>query len=314
MTQIPEGANTVHGEGADLKKAILAAAGELGIEVDKVGYKLDMDHFRGAGGRSSVKVIAWASDEGDAADPQKLRSLGEPRPGGDDDGGRERRDRGDRRDRRDRGERRDRGDRGDRRDRKDRRDRGERRERRELRGAEEGTTEASDLAASWLTGLLGFMDLEGTVTGTGSEERVHLAVQVNKAGRLIGRRGATLSAIRHMLKLALAKYGELVIDVDVADERGERNREERPPRRGREGRRSNEMDEETLKTLAQKAAARALETGKVITINPELNSYARRLVHMTVAEIEGVQSRSEEREDGTKVVQVLSEGADEDAS
>ena len=101
MTQIPEGANTVHGEGADLKKAILAAAGELGIEVDKVGYKLDMDHFRGAGGRSSVKVIAWASDEGDAADPQKLRSLGEPRPGGDDNGGRERRDRGDRRDRRD---------------------------------------------------------------------------------------------------------------------------------------------------------------------------------------------------------------------
>ena len=34
MSQIPEGANTVHGEGPDLKKAILAAAGELGIEAD----------------------------------------------------------------------------------------------------------------------------------------------------------------------------------------------------------------------------------------------------------------------------------------
>ena len=89
---------------------------------------------------------------------------------------------------------------------------------------------------------------------------------------------------------------------------------ERKPRSRRDrggdrdsGSRERRYPEEKIKALARRAAEKALETGKTITINLELNSYDRRLVHVEVAEVDGVVSNSEEREDGTKVIQVAPE-------
>ena len=66
-----------------------------------------------------------------------------------------------------------------------------------LKGPEEGTTEASEFAQEWFTTLLGYMDIEGEIVATGSDERVHIRVDAKeRAGRLIGRRGATLASIR----------------------------------------------------------------------------------------------------------------------
>jgi len=56
--------------------------------------------------------------------------------------------------------------------------------------------------------------------------------------------------------------------------------------------------------LAQRAAEKAIETQRSVTINLELNSYGRRIVHVTIADIDGVSTTSEER-DGVKVVQVV---------
>jgi len=177
------------------------------------------------------------------------------------------------------------------------------------------------------------MDVTGAITGTGSDERIHLSVKVDKAGRIIGKRGATLGAIRHLLSIAIRQaYGELTIDVDIDDDRPREARPDRDSddrggrkrgrgrgrgrdRRGGGGEESGRYPEEKLQALATRAAEKARETGQTITINLELNSYDRRIVHLTVAEIEGVQSQSEEREamdgDGnevvTKFVQVLPE-------
>jgi len=172
------------------------------------------------------------------------------------------------------------------------------------------------------------MDVEGEITGTGSDERIHLSVKANKAGRIIGKRGATLGAIRHLLSIAIKNaYGELTIDVDIDDDRPRESRSDRDQddrgrgrNRGRgRGRRGGEESgrypEEKLKALATRAAEKARETGQTITINLELNSYDRRIVHMAVSEIEGVGSQSEERSapdaDGkdviTKFIQVLPE-------
>jgi predicted RNA-binding protein YlqC (UPF0109 family) len=164
------------------------------------------------------------------------------------------------------------------------------------------------------------MDLKGEVTATGDDDRVHLRVKVDKAGRLIGRRGATLGAIRHLLGCALAnKFGELVVDVDVADDRDDR--EPRSKDRGRDRgrsrdrgrgdrdgkrddrrrggrRRSSEKGrypEEKLQALARRAATKARESGQTINIKLELNSYDRRVVHVEISEIDGVDSQSEER-------------------
>ena len=68
MNEIPEGKQTVTGEGRDLLSAIESAAQALGVEAAKVGYKLDMAHFRSQSGgmvaKQTVRVIGWV-DESD---------------------------------------------------------------------------------------------------------------------------------------------------------------------------------------------------------------------------------------------------------
>ena len=365
MSDISEGVNSVFGEARDLQGAIAHAAEQLGMDVSRVKHKLDMNHFRNEAGRpvprDTVRVVAWAMTEEEAAAMPASRPVDLRR----DDRGERRDDRG--------GERREvRGEgRGDgRRESRDRRD--DRRPRRDsertsdsletskdsgadhgsgegsesggrepMRGAEAGTTEASDFAQAWFQTLLQFMDVIGTVTGTGSSERVHLHVTADKAGRVVGKRGSTLGSIRHILRLALElKFGALALDVHVADDRPreDRPREDRPredrrddrPRqdsrpegrdrggRDRGGRdrggRSSESSgegggrypEPKLRELARRAAEKAVQTGKTITIQLDLNSYDRRIVHMEIADIDGVNSRSEEK-NGAKYIQVIPE-------
>lgn len=224
-----------------------------------------------------------------------------------------------------------------------------------LRGAEAGPTPASDFAQTWFLGLLGQMGVEGTVVGTGAGERVHLAVKADRAGRIVGKRGATLGSIRHLLTVALeTAFPDLaaagfVVDVDVGDDRPAEQRAPREERRdgfrggdrgdrgdggdrggrgdrrggrgdrgdrrgGRDGRDRSDDErgrypQEKLEALARRAAEKAVETGQTITINVELNSFDRRIVHLTVGEIAGVRSQSEERPgaDGrvVKYVQII---------
>lgn len=330
MTQVPEGIETTVGEGVDLRSAIVAVAEALSVEENMVHYKLDLAHFRSESGTSkpvrSVKIIGWAGEE-----PRKDYSP-KPDPSSESDGDRRQsRDRDDRRGGRDRDDRRGGRDRDDRRgknrdDRRGGRDRDDRRGKnrddrggrdrddrggRGLKGPEEGTTEASDFAQEWLGKLMEYMEIDGEVVATGSDERVHLRVSAKeRAGRLIGRRGATLASIRQILALALEKHGELTIDVDVEDNRsdgGERKQRDDRGGRDRDDRKDDRgprYSDDKLQALAKRAAEKAVETERAVTINLDLNSYGRRVVHLAIAEIEGVSSASEER-DGRKVVQVI---------
>jgi predicted RNA-binding protein Jag len=174
---------------------------------------------------------------------------------------------------------------------------------------------------------------------------VHLSVGAERAGRIIGKRGATLRAIRFFLRSALEKYGDPELDVDVEDprpreerpeaerreprgdrgDRGDRDRGGRGRDRGGRGRdrggRDRDRDRDRgpapdrekgehppdkLRALARRAAEKARETGKTITINLELNSYDRRIIHLEISDIDGVKSQSEER-DGKKFIQVIPE-------
>ncbi len=78
--------------------------------------------------------------------------------------------------------------------------------------------------------------------------------------------------------------------------RDDRPRDDRPrgPRddRGDRGDRPRRNDGEALKSLARKLASKVRETGEPEVIRRELNSFDRRLVHLEVADIEGVASRS----------------------
>ena len=297
---IPEGVDTITVEGRDLKLAVAGAAEQLGLHPAQVDYKLDMSHFRSPTGaslaRSTVKIVAWGSGRA-VPDPEEENAAKKARAE------RSARDESDEHDEQ-KGE--------DTRRRRPRKGRdGDRPSPREaskpdtLRGAEEGTTEASDFAQQWFESLLERMDVKGTITGTGSDERVHLLVKADHAGRIVGKRGATLGAIRHLLDLALEnKFGKLTIDVDVDDNRPPEKREPRTERRSdrdRGGRSRNRRSdagrypESKLRALARRAAEKAAESGQTITIKLELNSFDRRIVHLEVSDIDGVESHSEER-------------------
>jgi predicted RNA-binding protein Jag len=317
MSSIPEGAQTASGEGPDLKSAVTEAAKTLGLSPAEVEYKLDMSHFRSAAGmpmsRSTVKVVAWSRPEGAAAAPapapRPAAAPAEPRPP---------------------------------------------REAPAPRPAREpvgpgAKTPASEFAEGWFRMLLTSMDVVGTVEATEADGHIHLAITADKAGRIIGRRGVTLSAIRHLLKLALSSHGDFVIDVDIpdardgdgprpereprGDDRGPRRddrgpradgprRDDRGPRRDDRGPRrddrrpddgpKSEYPEEKLVAIAKRAAEKVVETGRPVTINLVLNSYDRRIVHVTVQDLDGVESQSVLK-DGKKYIQVLPTGSADNA-
>ncbi|MBX2797239.1 MAG: KH domain-containing protein [Myxococcales bacterium] len=319
---IPEGATTVEAEGRDLSKAIAGAAEELGLHPEQVDYKVDLSHFRSSTGvsvaRTTVRIVAWESGRPapseDAAEtkkevkskPKRDRERDRDRDRDEDNGERKKRKRKPRKDDADE-------------DAEAAPDRSESEDGKpeQLRGAEEGSTEASDFAQAWFEKLLELMSVEGKVSGSGNEERVHLAIDAERAGRIVGKRGATLGAIRHLLGLALErKFGDLTVDVDVGDARGERKpRRERSRGRGERGRRDRGRDrakgrypEDKLRALARRGAEKAVETGKTYTINLELNAYDRRVVHLEISEIDGVDSQSEQREENgrtMKFVQII---------
>jgi predicted RNA-binding protein Jag len=163
---------------------------------------------------------------------------------------------------------------------------------------------------AWVEELLGLMDLEGEVKGGGDEEVVALEIDIKeRAGRFIGRRGSTLSSIRHLLHVAIAgKFGDRRLEITIPDSRSERPS---PPPSDRDDRRRSRsggggggggserprLSEEKLQALARRASERALETGQPVTIKVPLNSYDRRVIHMEISQIEGVESQSVDRPD-----------------
>ncbi len=337
---VPDGVEPLAIEGRDLKMAIAGAAEALGVHPGQVDYKLDLSHFRSVGGvsvaRTTVKILAWGSDRPSPADDAGSSGDSEQVADRREEEEVEAREESEKPKRK-------------RRPRKPKgasdesengvgeapasREDGEKRPPRDEPhgGAEEGQTEASRYAQEWFEQLLEHMDVDGTVTGTGNESRVHLAIDAERAGRIVGKRGATLGAIRHLLGLALShRFGELTVDVDVGDdrprekkpkrdhgERGERGeRGDRDRGRGRERSRGRDRDgqggpakgkypEEKLRALARRGAEKALEAGRTFTINLPLNSYDRRVVHLEISEIDGVDSQSEEREQDGRIVKFV---------
>ena len=260
---IPE--NHIVAEGRSLRGAIEAAAAALGVSPALVEHTIDMAHFRsstGLGvGAETVKIFAWARD----------------------------------------------------------------------------TTALAPLLAgeAWMRDLLAAMGRVATVRSELRGEGVVLHVDAGAEGRfLVGRGGATLRAIQHLLEVSVgSKFEGARFRIDVArseedgaeaapreerrvevrsdggggrdrdarggggrdrDDRrgGGRDRGGRDDRRGggRDDRRGS--DESELRKLAHRLALSVKETGAPEMIRRELNGFERRIVHVEVAEIPGVKTRS----------------------
>jgi spoIIIJ-associated protein len=150
----------------------------------------------------------------------------------------------------------------------------------ELTEAERGVLEE---AKSVLEELLRLMDLEGTVEIGVGTETAKLNVTGSDLGVLIGRRGEKLASLQHLVNLIVAKkegqYNRIAIDVE--NYRGRR--------------------EEQLRDVAERAAKRVIQSGKIIQLEP-MPAIERRIVHLALVENPKIRTQSVGVEPNRRIV------------
>lgn len=147
-----------------------------------------------------------------------------------------------------------------------------------------------------LAGLLERMAIPAEVVVTDGEDRVVLEVQCSAEDdlqRVIGRRGQVVDALQHLVGKMLVKSrgearGEGRGKPIVVDAGGYRQRHI-----------------ERLEGLAARMAEKAQASGQPVELSP-MPAYDRRIIHMALAEVEGVETRSEGEGDLRHVVVVPS--------
>lgn len=143
--------------------------------------------------------------------------------------------------------------------------------------------DARDDALDFLEGLLDAMEADGDVSADILEDgSVAASITGGDGGLLIGSRGQTLEAIQELLRTVVQRQAQTRVRITL-DVEGYRERRR-----------------EAVKRLAEQAAERAIEEGEV-ELEP-MNAYERKIVHETVAGIEGISSFSEGQEPRRRVL------------
>lgn len=131
-----------------------------------------------------------------------------------------------------------------------------------------------EYAKGYLAAIVKGLDInDARISAVYEDGVVTMELECDDFGIIIGRRGETLDSIQYLLSLAMKKSsnGYVRVVINVGNYREKRN--------------------ETLRHLAEKNASYVLRTGRRYTFEP-MNPYERRIIHTTVQEIEGVESRS----------------------
>ena len=310
--------------GKSVEEALRAAREEFGAELNDLDFEILTPGSRGVLGMGAepARIVAAPRSALGGAAPKREAAAATPLPPPPVREDRDDRDRGPRRDDRSRGGDRDRGPRRDDRGRGPRRDdrgRGPRRddraprpepgaegltaseqaevaaargslasERAELEAAE-ASPEALAAGKAILEQLMVHLGFEATVeVDSGETSRLNVVGtgdEKEALGALIGRKGERLSALQHLVNLMLSKQvGTWTrVLVDVEDYRGRRERQ--------------------LRELADRAAARVVETGKMLQLEP-MSALERRWIHLSLRDHPGVATQSIGEEPNRRVVLV----------
>jgi spoIIIJ-associated protein len=160
-------------------------------------------------------------------------------------------------------------------------------ERAELQAAE-ASPEALEQAKGILEDLMRHLGYDVDVEVlTGETNRLNVSTtdadEREALGALIGRKGERLSALQHLVNLMLSKrMGEWTrVLVDVEDYRGRRERQ--------------------LRELAERAARRVAETGRMLQLEP-MPALERRWVHLALREHPDVVTQSVGEEPNRRIV------------
>ena len=140
--------------------------------------------------------------------------------------------------------------------------------------ADERFAKAVPVVRVFLESVLGLLGVEVDIDIEEDGLHCDLNTSDDDGGLLIGRHGATLDALQYLTLRVLQAEGfeRMRITLDVGGYRVRR--------------------EKALRELAQGIGARVLDTGKPYHFEP-MSAMERRVVHMTLTEIDGVRTESE---------------------
>ena len=140
-----------------------------------------------------------------------------------------------------------------------------------------------DTAKTVLEEMLGLMGVGGTVEIASGGETARLNVRGDDLGALIGRRGEKLASLQHIVNLIVGRREgqHHRIAVDVENYRGRR--------------------EDQLRDVADRAAKRVQQTGKIIQLEA-MPAVERRIVHMALLENPKVRTQSVGVEPNRRIV------------
>lgn len=139
------------------------------------------------------------------------------------------------------------------------------------------TYEITDLemeTVDFLKNIIEKMDISATLEISKTEEnKIHINIESDKTNLLIGRKGSTLDALQLLANVFVSKKKEdLKVVVDIEDYRGRR--------------------EHSLQDLAEKTARHVRRTKTSHLLDP-MNPFERRIIHLTLAEWEDIETISE---------------------
>jgi len=151
-----------------------------------------------------------------------------------------------------------------------------------MEAAVTNTAEREDIiekASEFLLGVLERMGISADIDIKDDADKTTLEIQTQDTETVIGRRGVVIDALQHLVNKAV--YRERSSDKSektkplVVDAGGYRDKQV-----------------ERLRSIAQKMGEKALQTKQIVELQP-MSPHDRRIVHMAIAEIPGLSSRSE---------------------
>jgi len=135
----------------------------------------------------------------------------------------------------------------------------------------------SKRAADFIDGLLNVLGISARSEVVSDDEFIKIEIKTDSSSKVIGKRGEILDAVQciagAVANIGRDDYKKVVVDC-------ENYRTQR---------------EETLKNLAERLAAKAVEKGRKMTLEP-MNPYERRIIHSALSDNPDVKTISEGKE------------------
>ncbi len=149
------------------------------------------------------------------------------------------------------------------------------------------TTDVAERACDFLQGVLERMGIQADIDVNEADDKIVLEIQTADPEMVIGRKGQVVDALQHLVSKVVyrERAGEKGKPI-VVDSGGYR-----------------EKHVQRLQSLAQRMGEKALATQTIVELSP-MSAHDRRIVHMAIAEIPGLSSRSEGEGDDRHILVV----------